>query len=197
MNTKIRLSSCAAALALCAALGGPAVAAPTFAIGGPASVVPGETFALSVGASGVSDLYAYQFDLSFDRSLFRAVGVSAGSFLSTAGATFFDGGSIDNAAGTISFIFETLIGPGSGVSGAGELLQLSFEAIGAGSTRGAFSLANVQALDSSLNAFDVALVGRTVAIPEPSSLALALLALGVIGSARSSRRAAAGEQRAG
>lgn len=165
---------------LCALSAAPAVAAPTVSLGGPASVAPGQSFQLGVSASGFSDLYAYQFDISFDPALFKAIGAVQGSFLSTAGSSFFDGGSIDNVAGTISFIFESLIGPGAGAVGDGELLQLTFEAIGPVNTAGNFSINSFSALDSSLAAIDVALVGRAVAIPEPSVLATALLAVGML-----------------
>lgn len=181
MTSLQRISFALGSLALLGALSAtPAVAAPTVSIDGPASVAPGESFQLRVSASGFGDLYAYQFDISFDPALFKATAVGQGGFLGTAGSTFFDGGSIDNVAGTISFIFESLIGPDAGAAGAGELLQLSFEAIGAVNTVGNFSINNFSALDSSLAALDVALVGRAVAIPEPSVVAMALLAMGTL-----------------
>lgn len=179
----------AAALALAGALAtSPALAAPTIAIDSPLDVSPGSTFELSVGASDVADLYAYQFDLLFDPSVFRAVGVTGGGFLSTAGTTFFSGGDIDNAAGTISFVFESLVGPGPGANGSGELLRLSFEAIGAFGARGAFSFANVMALDSNLADLDIGVAGSDVRIPEPATLAMAMLALGVLGAGLSGSR---------
>lgn len=183
MFATTRLVSLAGALALLGTLvASPAIAAPTFAFDGRASVQPGSSFQLTVGASDVTDLYAYQFDVQFDPSLFRATGVSAGGFLSGAGETFFSGGDIDNTAGTISFIFETLIGDMPGANGSGELVQISFEAIGPFGSRGDFTLANVVALDANLGSLDVAVTDGSVGIPEPSSLAMAVLALGALGA---------------
>jgi len=170
-------------LALLAALSAaPALAAPTLSFEGRGVAQPGSSFQLAVDASDVTDLYAYQFDVQFDPTLFRATGITGGSFLSGAGDTFFGGGDIDNTAGTISFIFETLIGDVAGASGSGELVQISFEAIGPFGTRSDFTLTNVYALDSNQNLVDVAVVDGSVGIPEPSSLAMAVLALGALGA---------------
>ena len=190
MTPSHRFSFSLVTLALLGALSAaPALASPTVSIGGPANVAPGASFQLGVSASGFGDLYAYQLDVGFDPTLFKATGVSQGGFLSTAGLTFFDGGSIDNAAGVVSFILETVIGPGAGASGGGELFQVGFQAIGPANTAGNFSISNVGAFDSSLAAIGMASVGSAVAIPEPSALALALLAMGALVTTRAGVKA--------
>lgn len=173
--TRLFASALTAAAISCVSLGS-AVAAPVFSITGPPSVSVGSTFGLSVVATDVTDLYAYQLDVTFDPTLFQATGVSQGGFLPSGGTTFFDGGTIDNVLGTISFVFDTLLGPGPGVSGGGELVALSFTSIGSGI--GTFGLANVIALDSALNDIPVGTQGLTVAaVPEPASWMLAGFAL--------------------
>lgn len=167
----------------------PAWAAPTVAIVGPSSVAPGGSIQLGVTASGFADLYAYQFDIAFDATLFSATGASPGALLGTAGSTFFDGGQVDNTTGLISFIFESLIGPGAGAAGEGELVQLGFVATGPMFSSGSFTITNFVAYDSALNAIDVTLAGASVSIPEPSSLALVLAAIGggLFGASRRGR----------
>lgn len=192
MTSFLRTPSCLGAVALIAALStSPVLAAPTVVISGPSGVAPGGSIQLNVTASGFTDLYAYQFDVLFDGALFQSTSVTQGGFLGSAGTTFFDGGLVDNAAGSIAFVLESLIGPGAGASGGGDLAQLNFDAEGSMSS-GRFSLSNFIAYDSALNPIDVVLRDLSVSIPEPSALALALAALGAVGfgATRRPRRAA-------
>lgn len=178
------------AIALLAA--GTAFATPTVTFTGPTSVAPGGVLQLTVAASDFADLYAYQFDVTFNAAAFTAGSVTEGSLLSTMGTTFFDGGTADNADGTVTFVFNTLIGPGGGATGAGDLAQLTFNVAADFSGAGQFAIANFMALDSSLNAIDTTLQGITVsAVPEPSALALALAGLGFFAARRAARRDAA------
>ena len=51
----------------------------------------------------VFDLAGWQFDIAFDPAALEAISVSEGDFLKTdGGTTFFQSGSIDNAAGKIT-----------------------------------------------------------------------------------------------
>ena len=60
----------------------------------------GDTFTLGILAEDVLGMAGWQFDIAFDPSILEAVNVSEGNFLKTGGSTtFFQGGSIDNAAG--------------------------------------------------------------------------------------------------
>ena len=93
-----RLKTCLAAAALAAMPLQAAIAAPTFAVAAPDSVAPGASFPVQVSALDITDLYAFQFDLTFDPALFAASGAAEGPFLAGAGTTLFDGGAIDNAS---------------------------------------------------------------------------------------------------
>ena len=62
-----------------------------------------DTFTLDIGAKDVFDLAGWQFDIVFDPTVLEALNVSEGDFLKTGGGTtFFQSGSIDNAAGKIT-----------------------------------------------------------------------------------------------
>lgn len=154
----------------------PAAAAPILVIE-PATknVVAGDTFSLDISISDVVDLYAFEFDLGFDPTVFGATSITEGAFLSTAGATFFIPGAIDNAAGNISFTANTLIGALPGVSGDGVLATVLFSAVGAGTSP--VNLFGVTLLDSSLSGIATTTQGGSVVaiqgvVPEPSVLLL-------------------------
>jgi len=140
----------------------------------PEGVLPGSTFALAVEVSGVSDLYAFQFDISFDPQVLQLSSVSEGSFLPSVGTTFFIPGSIDNSSGIVSFNADTLVGPGPGASGSGDLAEVTFAAITSGSSPLEFS--NLTLLDSQgmdLPAASVASHVVVAAAPEPGMIWLA------------------------
>ena len=94
----------------------------------------GDTFTLDIRAEDVTDLAGWQFDITFDLAILEAINVSEGDFLKTdGGTTFFQGGSIDNAAGKITGLSAARLS-GGGVSGTGVLLQVRFKAKSAGET---------------------------------------------------------------
>ena len=94
----------------------------------------GDTFTLDISAETVFDLAGWQFDIVFDPAALEAIDVSEGDFLKTdGGTTFFQGGSIDNAAGKITGLSAARLS-GGGVSGTGVLLQVRFKAKSAGET---------------------------------------------------------------
>ncbi|MEF7615509.1 cohesin domain-containing protein, partial [Aquincola sp. MAHUQ-54] len=105
----------------------------------PAPAVVGSTVTVDVRIDNVLDLYGFQFTLGFDSSVLRANTVGAGSFLSTGGSTFFGPGSIDNDAGSVAFIFDTLLDDVPGVNGGGTLASISFDVLRAGSSALNFS----------------------------------------------------------
>ena len=85
-------------------------------------------------AENVSDLAGWQFDIAFDPSRLEALDVNEGDFLKTdGGATFFQSGRIDNAAGKITALIAGRISEG-GVSGTGSVLQVRFKAKSEGET---------------------------------------------------------------
>ena len=94
----------------------------------------GDTFTLDIRAENVSDLAGWQFDIAFDPSRLEALDVSEGDFLKTdGGATFFQSGRIDNAAGKITGLIAGRISEG-GVSGSGSVLHVRFKAKSEGET---------------------------------------------------------------
>ena len=94
----------------------------------------GDTLTLDIRAENVFDLAGWQFDISFDPSRLEALDVNEGDFLKTdGGATFFEGGRIDNAAGKITGLIAGRISEG-GVSGSGSVLQVRFKAKSEGET---------------------------------------------------------------
>jgi hypothetical protein len=159
-------------------------------------VQSGQSFSLDVLISNVADLYAFQFDLAFNPLVLSATGVAEGSFLPSGGTTAFIAGTIDNSAGTISGIADSLIGPIPGVSGTGSLAIIDVHALSPGTSP--IILSNVVLLDSSLTPIGSNVVNGIVdVVPEPSTLLLlatscvGLLALGA--GAAQQRRPALGE----
>ncbi|AVR96093.1 cohesin domain-containing protein [Pseudoduganella armeniaca] len=165
-----------------------ASAAPVLSVSAtPNPAVRGSTVDLSVLIADVSDLYGYQFSLSFDPSVLRATGVTEGAFLGTGGSTVSGDGGIDNAAGTVSFIYNTLVGPTAGVSGSGTLAHIRFDVIGVGTTP--LTFADALFLDSRFDAIDVRIESTPLqAVPEPE--AYLMLGVGLVGLAALRRRRA-------
>jgi hypothetical protein len=116
-----RLASAAVVVVLSATA---AAAAPAVAVA-PAttSVLPGESFSVTVAVSDVTDAYAFQFDVTYDPTLLKLTSVANGGFLPDAR---FSGG-ITNADGSVTFVYNLLTGPVAGVSGGGTLTTLTFE----------------------------------------------------------------------
>ena len=84
----------------------------------------GDTFTLDIRAENVFDLAGWQFDIAFDPAALEAISVSEGHFLKTGGSTtFFQGGSIDNAAGKIGGLNAARLSA-QGATGTGPLLQV-------------------------------------------------------------------------
>ena len=94
----------------------------------------GDTFTLDILAENITDFAGWQFDIVFDSTILEAINVSEGDFLNTdGGTTFFQGGSIDNAAGKIGGLNAARLST-QGVNGTGVLLQVRFKAKSAGET---------------------------------------------------------------
>jgi hypothetical protein len=164
---------CLLALALGLAPIGAVMAAPVFAVSAPVMAGFGQTIEVDVVAQSLSDLYDYQFDLTYDPAHFHFVSDSEGPFLATAGATFFSGGSA--TPGSIQFLFDTLIGPGPGATGTGILARFSFTGIGIGAST--FALSNVLAQNTPGSLINVGLTSARVTVPEPGTIALLSVAL--------------------
>jgi adhesin HecA-like repeat protein len=126
------------------------------------TVTAGSQFTIDVNTSGISDLYAYQFDVSFDPTILNAVSSMEGSFLSLGGATFFIPGTVDNSSGVVSATANTLISAVPGVSGSGSLGEFVFQAISSGVS--SISVAGVQLLDSAFNSIDAPATGGSITV---------------------------------
>lgn len=159
----------------------PAFASPIVSIQPSSLSVPlGNSFTLDVSIADVADLYALQFDITFDPTIISALSITEGSFLLGGGSTFFIPGDINNNVGTISFTGDTLIGGISGVTGSGVLATLNFQSLAVGTSP--IELMNVILLDS--NFFDISFTTANASInvaPVPLPTAFWLLGAGLIG----------------
>jgi len=155
-------------------------AAGSISIAGPATnPVVGNSFTVNVQVTGITDLYAFQFDLSFDPAILSAVSITEGPFLPGGGTTFFIPGTIDNIGGHITFTADTLVGAIPGVTGSGTLATATFSVNTVGTS--AVSPGNVILLDSSLGGItatiqngSISTVAPTVSIPTLSEWSLAV-----------------------
>lgn len=135
----------------------------------PAPAVKGHTVDLDVRVADISDLYAYQFSFNFNPAVLQVSGVSEGLFLASGGNTYFDGGTVDNTLGSISFNFNTLLGAVAGVSGSGSLTHIVFDVIGQGTS--SFSFNDVLFLNSALEEMPLQVVTTPLVavVPEPAT----------------------------
>lgn len=159
---------------------------------GPAAQV-GSTVTYNIAIDDIADLYSYQFSINYDARYLRALNVTEGAFLGTAGSTV--SGVLGMDTGLIDFVYGSLLGPTPGASGSGLLASITFEAIGAGTS--ALSFADAIFLDSvgddiagltALSGQGVVLAdpGGPVDVPEPASVLL--FGAGLAGAAALRRR---------
>ena len=158
------------------------------------SVVPkttnisvGQMFAVDINVGSVADLYDYQFSLAFDPTLLQADSVTEGALFAGTGNSFFLPGTIDNSSGAITLNYDTLFGPGPGVTGPGTIAVAEFTALANGSSSIDLSpLSDLILQDSAGNTLDVTAqaanidVGTSVT-PEPASVILLLTGLLLMG----------------
>ena len=99
------------------------------------NLLPGDTFTLNLNAEKASDLAGWQADITFDPNILEATEITEGDFLQTdGGATFFQGGTINNTTGKITTLSSALISE-NGVSGTGPLIAVTFIAKADGETQ--------------------------------------------------------------
>jgi general secretion pathway protein D len=143
----------------------------------------GQNVSMSLAVSDISDLYAFQFDLLFNPAVLQASSVSEGAFLQGGGSTLFDPGTINNTAGSISLVFDTLVGPVSGVNGSSQLASIQFTTLAAGQST--VELSNALFIDSALSTIDVDFTNAQVnvsevIIPEPRQVIPVACLLGIL-----------------
>ena len=175
---RLRLAALIAGIVLASVFSSQAFADTALSVAPASSTAStGGTFAVDVNISGVTDLYDFQFDLSFNPAVLQATKVLEGTFLAGGGTTFFIPGTIDNTAGTITFNANTLLTAISGVSGSGTLIEFGLTAFAPG-TSDLTILNNADlilqdstgAVIASTQTSGLVTVQGSTAVPEPSSL---------------------------
>jgi len=151
----------------------------------PSTVGAGSNVVLDVNIANVTDLFAFQFDLSFAPGTVSAASIVEGAFLAGGGTTAFIPGTIDNVGGTIAATADTLIGPGPGVNGSGTLVVLTLTGLAPGTSSIDFS--SVFLLDSNLTGINSSLQSGSVtvtstAVPEPNTLVLLIAGMSFLAS---------------
>ena len=106
----------------------------------------GDTVIVKIEVSDVTDLYVFQFDITFDPTVLEAVSISEGDFLSSHGTTTGLAGTIDNTLGTITGTTCALTGA-TGATGSGTLATITFNALADGTSN--IVLSNVVLSNSS------------------------------------------------
>jgi hypothetical protein len=111
-----------------------------------------------------------QFNLIFDASLVSVTKIEEGNLLrQSGGSTFFNSGSIDNQAGTVTGVFGAITSPGKTVSTQGTFAAITLTAKPhSGSCP--LTLGNVVVGDVNGNSVPVSVVGGTASIDRPPVL---------------------------
>ncbi len=93
------------------------------------TVKPGETFSISVSVSGLTNpLTAYQLDLNYPQSSIRLIEVTPGGFLTSTGRTPVCPQPARMTSDTLRIACVTA-GKGTGPTGSGSLIDLTFTAV--------------------------------------------------------------------
>jgi hypothetical protein len=122
----------------------------------------GSVITVDVDIANVTNLYGYQFDLTFNPTVLAAVSSSEGSFLAGGGSTYFIPGTNDNIGGNVFATADTLLTAINGVNGSGQLAIFTFDAIGRGTS--SIGIQNETLLDSNLNVISDTTTGGSVMV---------------------------------
>lgn len=133
-------------------------------------VAPGQSFDLNVSIDPLGrPIAGAQLDLSFDRSILKINSVSEGNLFKQNGAsTFFKSGNINNSTGSVTNIFDTIIGK-SNISTPGTFIIINITAIGSSGTSG-MNLSNVKISDLNGYPFALNVTNASVRINNPHVL---------------------------
>jgi len=136
----------------------------------PSSVtaILGQNFSININATGISDLYGWQFTLNWTARILNVVNASEGPFLKSGGSTFFYYNS-NASAGQVT-VECTLLGDVSGMSGSGVLATITFSVISSGQS--SLNLYNAILLNSNEQAIPVQLSGGDVYALSPPDVAV-------------------------
>jgi hypothetical protein len=96
------------------------------------ALTPCNNFTIDIKILNATDVYSFDFKLSFDPTIVEGVEIAEGTFLSSVGPTTILHSQIDNPAGFIWFSVTLTAPPGA--SGAGTLAAITFHVIGLGAT---------------------------------------------------------------
>jgi outer membrane protein assembly factor BamB len=109
----------------------------------------GETFNIDITIADVQDLYIWQAGMTFNASVLECVSIAEGEFLKKAGVTtLWTPGSINNDTGTLSYSACSITAETLGVTGAGQLMSVTFRVKGSGNST--LHLTDVLLLDHNL-----------------------------------------------
>lgn len=104
------------------------------------SVAVGGSVVVSIDLSAVSNLYGYQFQVTYDASKVSASGAFVNSFFDTTSNTFVPGGWNGACAAGVCKFAATHLNSAAPVTGSGTLGQITFTGTNAGTSPLAFSL---------------------------------------------------------
>lgn len=106
---------------------------PTLSVDPPSTVKSvDETFTIDIKVTDVNDLYGWEFQLSYDGTLLNGTSVTEGTFLSSAGTTWFRKINFSDTLGLVWYTC-TLLGDTEGATGSGVLATITFKVVAEGS----------------------------------------------------------------
>jgi hypothetical protein len=102
----------------------------------PINKLVGSTFDINITVANVTNLYAWQFNVTFNPSVLEFTGIEEGPFLKQAGTTYMLPTIIDNDAGFTFFGVSLWLypAPPGGANGSGTLATITFAATGNGTS---------------------------------------------------------------
>lgn len=157
----------------------------------------GDIFTIPISISGSTGITSFQFDLSFNPTIIKALSFDDSSTAFATEASN-EGGSltgitgfIDNSAGLLSGVADSMSGAfGAGLTD-GTVADITFQALSVGSTPLHLSNAFLNFLDTTNGGFIlqdglVTVLGPTGGgtVPEPGTLSILLAALSALGASR-------------